>query len=497
MTTNETNDSLFGDVIYQYTRAQAIEDGMLIDVTETAREAGITIPTALTAAVWERCVTVPEKASCQDEIRPAVGRADGVAVHDHAEPRRQPGQLHRGSPKRRTTPPAGTTQGPLRTGRLGRTGHHDHDARRGLNRRQRRLPAAAANPNGRRRPPCMAAWRGSRRGACCRCACNRKAWPPLSIRPQPTCPLASSQHHGTSTAGDLSHPHSSHCSFDLHGRTRLAPTASSASPTACVRFDVTHGDGSPVAVLSCLVSSVVFRQMPAPLSPCKPVPGGACHCGLLVGAISRWPLGRVCSSRNGFRVHQLRVNEPQNPFSGGTEDDNERNQAGQHPHPEDFRPQTHGQGSTQEDGLADGDVLRSPIRRSEEGTQPGESSTVGQFQLRPEMLRGAGFRQEGIHDLAGDAREAATPPGRLTTTKRPASERRFPHRLASNYSGLPSTAERGSRLASWMTVSRRYLPDVQTVLCAACRRSTILFVGTQGDWCHAENTRTNLLDWPQ
>jgi len=68
MTTNETHDSLFGEVIYQYTRAQAIEDGILIDVTETAREAGITIPTALTTAVWERCVAVPEGAEDQDEI---------------------------------------------------------------------------------------------------------------------------------------------------------------------------------------------------------------------------------------------------------------------------------------------------------------------------------------------------------------------------------------------------------------------------------------------
>ena len=68
MTTNETKNSPFGDVIYQHTRAQAIEDGMLIDVTETAREAGITFPTALTAAVWERCVAVPEKAPCQDEM---------------------------------------------------------------------------------------------------------------------------------------------------------------------------------------------------------------------------------------------------------------------------------------------------------------------------------------------------------------------------------------------------------------------------------------------
>jgi len=68
MTTNETQDSLFGEMICQYTRAQAIKDGILIDVTETAREAGITIPTALTTAVWERCVAVPEEAPGQDEM---------------------------------------------------------------------------------------------------------------------------------------------------------------------------------------------------------------------------------------------------------------------------------------------------------------------------------------------------------------------------------------------------------------------------------------------
>ena len=67
MTTNEIKNSTFGPVVYQYTRAQAIEDGVLVDVTETAREAGIRFPTAVTAAVWEQCVTVPETASWQDE----------------------------------------------------------------------------------------------------------------------------------------------------------------------------------------------------------------------------------------------------------------------------------------------------------------------------------------------------------------------------------------------------------------------------------------------
>jgi hypothetical protein len=43
-----------------YTRAQAIEDGVLIDVTATAREAGIKFPTALTSAVWADYVAVPD-----------------------------------------------------------------------------------------------------------------------------------------------------------------------------------------------------------------------------------------------------------------------------------------------------------------------------------------------------------------------------------------------------------------------------------------------------
>lgn len=51
---------LFGDAIYQYTRAQAIEDGVLIDVTATAKEIGIKYPVALTTAVYDEYVVVPK-----------------------------------------------------------------------------------------------------------------------------------------------------------------------------------------------------------------------------------------------------------------------------------------------------------------------------------------------------------------------------------------------------------------------------------------------------
>lgn len=50
--------SLFADavLVHAYTRAQAIEDGVLVDVSEVAREAGFKVPVALTAAVWADCV---------------------------------------------------------------------------------------------------------------------------------------------------------------------------------------------------------------------------------------------------------------------------------------------------------------------------------------------------------------------------------------------------------------------------------------------------------
>jgi hypothetical protein len=55
------------DLIYTYTRAQAIADGFQVDVSETAREAGITFPVFLTRAVFDQYVTVPPGVTAQDE----------------------------------------------------------------------------------------------------------------------------------------------------------------------------------------------------------------------------------------------------------------------------------------------------------------------------------------------------------------------------------------------------------------------------------------------
>src|SRR5260370_34133619 len=55
------------DLIHRYTRADAIRDGVLVDVSATAREAGIRWPVALTCAAWGRCVRVPAGVHFQDE----------------------------------------------------------------------------------------------------------------------------------------------------------------------------------------------------------------------------------------------------------------------------------------------------------------------------------------------------------------------------------------------------------------------------------------------
>ena len=48
------------ELIYSYTRKQAIEDGILIDVSDMAKEAGFKIPVAVTHTVWTDLI-VPDK----------------------------------------------------------------------------------------------------------------------------------------------------------------------------------------------------------------------------------------------------------------------------------------------------------------------------------------------------------------------------------------------------------------------------------------------------
>jgi hypothetical protein len=68
--TTQTNDAtpedFFRNVIFCYTRKQAIEDGVLVDVSKTAREAGFLWPFAMTAEVWNLIENIPRRYSYED-----------------------------------------------------------------------------------------------------------------------------------------------------------------------------------------------------------------------------------------------------------------------------------------------------------------------------------------------------------------------------------------------------------------------------------------------
>lgn len=64
---NDKLTDLFGDVIFSYSRAQAIEDGVLVDVSEAARDIGIKYPVAMTHGVWSACVDIPD--SVDERVR--------------------------------------------------------------------------------------------------------------------------------------------------------------------------------------------------------------------------------------------------------------------------------------------------------------------------------------------------------------------------------------------------------------------------------------------
>jgi hypothetical protein len=57
----------FGSIVYSYTRSQAVADGVQVEVTKTAAEAGIRFPVFLTRGVFDAYVAVPPGVTGQDE----------------------------------------------------------------------------------------------------------------------------------------------------------------------------------------------------------------------------------------------------------------------------------------------------------------------------------------------------------------------------------------------------------------------------------------------
>ena len=83
MDDDKDSDATDRKLISSYTRSEALADGVLVDVTETAREAGFVIPIALTRAAWDLCVALSpaaERACNHERGRAARARACGPAT---------------------------------------------------------------------------------------------------------------------------------------------------------------------------------------------------------------------------------------------------------------------------------------------------------------------------------------------------------------------------------------------------------------------------------
>ena len=89
--TGQKTDRLFSeaDVIHAYSRAQAIEDGVLVDVTEMATEAGFVWPVAITAGVWALIHDIPSRFQGIQDIEgrlwDVIWMARGAAKHNDGE----------------------------------------------------------------------------------------------------------------------------------------------------------------------------------------------------------------------------------------------------------------------------------------------------------------------------------------------------------------------------------------------------------------------------
>ena len=79
------------NIIFCYTRKDAINDGTFIDITNTAKEAGIKWETAITSNLYHKYINPKPMPSCQDEkgrlwdvvwmlyccIKGKIGKCDG------------------------------------------------------------------------------------------------------------------------------------------------------------------------------------------------------------------------------------------------------------------------------------------------------------------------------------------------------------------------------------------------------------------------------------
>ena len=83
--------SPFEPIIFGYSRAQAIADGVLVDVSTMAREAGFTVPVAMTSAAWADFVEWSDQDSSRQTHQDETGRLWDVLCMSHLAARRAQG----------------------------------------------------------------------------------------------------------------------------------------------------------------------------------------------------------------------------------------------------------------------------------------------------------------------------------------------------------------------------------------------------------------------
>jgi hypothetical protein len=91
MSKAERQTDIFDNVIYSYSRAQAIAEGVLVDVTQIAKEAGFKWPVAVTSAAWEDCVAWTDADSRRQTHQDQAGRLWDVVWMALVAAAKQPG----------------------------------------------------------------------------------------------------------------------------------------------------------------------------------------------------------------------------------------------------------------------------------------------------------------------------------------------------------------------------------------------------------------------
>lgn len=78
----------FGEAIFSYSRAQAIEDGELVDVSNVAKKSGFKISVAVTRTVWDQYIEWTDEDSLKQTSQDQIGRLCDVLTMLHLAYRR-------------------------------------------------------------------------------------------------------------------------------------------------------------------------------------------------------------------------------------------------------------------------------------------------------------------------------------------------------------------------------------------------------------------------